>query len=359
MLFIMVDMESEEEAKKRLGIYYLPVWKGCSPEISEAIREFRERWKKYSRASRTFPIWRLIQEVIDPAVSAYLKTLPARYSGFVPGAGLGVDFSELIRLIGFETMYRVQRNLLRQFIDTEHEQTPIDRQFVASFESLIVLVDESGAKRPKITKAVNGLSLNAERRRRFCDFCGNLSEFSAFMRVAEEGKVNDVELENREKLELSHQYCDKHRPRFHSGEWNHVYRQAKRSELQFKTELARLIRQCAHPTSPRAAKSDDPLVDAYYHRYLLRTGLQPADKSALRNLARLIVDNKLSDSKKKMLVLLHSGFNQSEIARKVQDPGQEPITRQAVSKALASISEVFDLRKPNRHLSFQKLCSQP
>ena len=133
----------------------------------------------------------------------------------------------------------------------------------------------------------------------FCDLCGNLSEFSAFIAIVAEEKVNDVELENRKKLELSHQYCNRHRPKLPNGEWNPVYRKAKRSLSQFEVEVARLSCQCARPSSPQAAASGDPLVDSYYYRYLLHKGVQPADKAALRNLARLMVDNKLSDTKKK------------------------------------------------------------
>ena len=352
LLSIMVDMESEEDAQKRLGPYYIAIWQGCAPGVSQAIRDFRERWKPYSISSRRYPIWRLIHEVVDPAVSAYLATLPARYSGYVPGAGTGIGFSAIIRLVGFDAMVRVQRQLLRQFIKTEDKQTARDQRFVAAFESLIDLVSDCGRKRPKTSTAVRGVSLNAERKHGFCDFCGNLSEFSAFMANVAEEKVNDVELENRKKLELSHQYCNRHRPKLPNGEWNPVYRQAKRSLSQFEVEVARLSRQCARPSSPQAAASGDPLVDSYYYRYLLHKGVQPADKAALRNLARLMVDKKLSDTKKRMLVLLHSGFNQSVIASKLQGHGQKPLTRQAVSKALASISEVFDLRKPNRHFVF-------
>ena len=80
----MVDMENEEHVKKRLGRYYIPIWEGCAPSVSQAIKDFRERWKPYSTSSRRYPIRRLIQEVIDPAVAAYMATLPVRYSGYVP-----------------------------------------------------------------------------------------------------------------------------------------------------------------------------------------------------------------------------------------------------------------------------------
>ncbi len=353
LLSIMVDMESEEDAKKRLGPYYIPIWEGCAPGISKAIKDFREHWKPYSMSSKPYSIVRLIHELLDPAISAYLATLPARYSAYFPGAGTGTEFSEILRLIGFDAMVRVQRQLLNQFIKTGDQQTTRDQRFVASFESLIGLVNDCGRKRPLTSTAVKGVSLNAERKCSFCAFCGNLSEFAAFMATVAEEKINDVELENRKKLELSHQYCNRHRPKLSNGEWNPIYRQAKRTLHQFEIELARLSRQSARPSAPQAAASGDQLVDSYYYRYLLRKGIQPADKAVLRNLARLIVDNKLSDTKKKILVLLHSGFNQSAIANQLQGNEQKKMTRQAVSKALASIPDVFDLRKPNRHWRIQ------
>ena len=91
----------------------ITTWEGCDPGISKAIECFQDRWRPYSTASRRYPIGRLIQEIIDPAVATYMKSLPARYSGFVSGVGAGMNFSETIRLVGFDTMVRLQRQLLR------------------------------------------------------------------------------------------------------------------------------------------------------------------------------------------------------------------------------------------------------
>ena len=119
---------------------------------------------------------------------------------------------------------------------------------------------------------------------------------------------------------------------------NPAYRQAKRSLAQFELELARLSQQCAKPATPQV-KSGDQLVDGYFFHYVMRQTLQPADKAELRNQARLMVDSKLSDRKKQILMLQWSGLNQSEIARRLG------IERQAVSKALASIPAMFHLKK--------------
>lgn len=141
----------------------------------------------------------------------------------------------------------------------------------------------------------------------------------------------DTELESRKKIELSHQYCARHRPILANGSRNPAYRQAKRSLAQFKLELDQLNRQCAKRATPQAA-SGDPLVDRYFYHYMLSQTVQPADKEELRNQARLMVDSKLTDRKKQILILQWSGLNQSEIARKLG------IERQAVSKALKSLT---------------------
>ena len=327
----MVDMENEKT---------IATWEGCDPAVEKAIGLFQARWRPYSASSRRYPIVRLIEELIDPAVATYTATLPQRYLGHLPGAGTGVSLGGIIRLVGLDAMVRVQRQLLRQFIKTEDRQTARDQRFVATLETLIELVQGCACKRPAKSR-VRTTRLNGERRQGFCRFCGSLTELALYADGIDTPKANDPE----EELRLSSQYCLDHRPRLPSGVWNPVYRQARRSVAQFDLELARLIRQCAKRSSPHAAASGDELVDSYFYQYFLGQTLQPADKTELRNLARLMVDSRLSDAKKRMLVLQHSGFNQSEIAKKLLSSEQQPLTRQAVSKALASIPAIFHLKK--------------
>lgn len=309
----------------------ITIWEGCDPDISEAIERFQDRWRPYSTASRRYPIVRLIQEVIDPAVATYMNALPARYSGFVSGVGAGMDFSETIRLVGFDTMVRLQRQLLRHFIKTVDRQDSRDQRFVATVESLTSLVWDCACKRPKKSTTTTGVNLNAQRKHGFCELCGELTEFADFMATVAGEQVNDIELQDRKKLELSHQYCARHRPILANGSRNPAYRQAKRSLAQFNLELDRLNRQCAKRATPQAA-SGDPLVDRYFYHLMLSQTVQSADKGELRNQARLMVDSKLSDRKKQILILQWDGLNQSEIARKLG------IERQAVSKALKSLA---------------------
>ncbi|MGP5563436.1 hypothetical protein [Vreelandella alkaliphila] len=320
--------------------FNIVIWEGCAPIVTEAIQQFEQRWQPYSVSSRRYPIVRLIEEVIDPAVASYMDTLPSSYAGHVPGAGTGLGFSAIIRIVGLEAMVRMQRQLLRQFIKTVKQETSTDERFIATLESLMGLVWDCACKRPKRSSSTTGVNLNTQRKHDFCELCGNQAEFAAFMTTVSDQRINDVELEDHKKLGLSNQYCTEHRPKLANGDWNPSYRQAKRAQSQFNTELARLIHQCANRSKPHAM-SGDKLVDSYFFQLMLRLTLQPADKAELRNLARRMVDSKLSDTKKKMLVLKQSGFNQTEIGLQLLNSRQQPMTRQAVSKALAAVRKDF------------------
>lgn len=311
----MVDMKKQST---------IAVWEGCDASVTEALHRFLDRWEPYSTASKRYSIVRLVEELIDPAVAAYAKTLPSSYQGHIPGAGTNVAFSAIMQLVGIASMVRLQRQLLRAFILTHDKQSGVDRCFIATLETLIELVMACKRKQPS-NKDMGGL--NGQRLKGFCRFCGALAELALF---AEGEGQRDID----ENLRLSNLYCIAHRPKSPDGSWNPAYRQAMRSVRQFDLELARLSRQCAIRTEP-LAKSGDELVDAYIFRYMLGQTLQLADEAELRNLARLMVDMKLTDRKKQILALQKFGLNQSEIARRLE------IERQAVSKALRSIPDCF------------------
>lgn len=237
-------------------------------------------------------------------------------------------FSAIMKLVGFPAMIRLQRQLLRAFVLTHDQQSKKDRCFIATLETLIELVMACKRKKPS-SEDVGGL--NNQRLKGFCRFCGSQAELASFA-------TGEGQRDPDEHLRLSNLYCTTHRPKTHDGSWNPAYRQAKRAVAQFDLELARLSRQCAIRAEPKA-KSGDELVDAYIFRYMLSRTLHLADEAELRNLARLMVDVKLTDRRKQILVLQKFGFNQSEIARRLE------IERQAVSKALRSIPDCFRLSK--------------
>jgi len=307
----------------------IPVWEGCEPTVSEAIKQLQVRWRPSSTNKH---IVRLIGEFIDPAIAAYATTLPAHYLGHIPGAGTQIAFSEIARSVGLTALARAQRQLLRAFILTQDGQSARDQQFVATLESLIGLIAACARKRPAKSK-VRDTRLDSKRRQGLCRFCGDLAELTLFANGNDDVEIYPLAAagQKRQKtLRLSDLYCVKHRPKTPKGEWNPEYRKAKRSVAHFDRELARLRLQSAK-LQVGQAQSGDPLVDSYIYHYVRKYGLQPADDAELRHHARQITDMKLSDRKKQIVMLLRYGATQSEIARKLG------IKRQAVFKALASI----------------------
>lgn len=265
----MVDMKKQTT---------IAIWEGCDASVAEALHRFLDRWEPYSTASKRYPIVRLVEELIDPAVASYAETLQSGYQGHIPGAGTNVAFSAIMQLVGIAAMVRLQRQLLRAFVLTHDRQSGDDRCFIATLETLIELVLACKRKQPS-NKDMGGL--NGQRLKGFCRFCGARAELALF---AEGEGQRDLD----EYLRLSNLYCTTHRPKTPDGRWNPAYRQAMRSVAQFDLELARLSRQCAIRAEPKA-KSGDELVDAYIFRYMLSQTLHLADEAELRNLARLMV----------------------------------------------------------------------
>ncbi|WP_214670009.1 hypothetical protein [Escherichia coli] len=73
------------------------------------------------------------------------------------------------------------------------------------------------------------------------------------------------------------------------------------------------------------------------------TTLGADDIGKLRDIARHMVDSRLTDSKKRMLVLKKQGFNQRQIADKLTEIEGRTISSQAVSKALKSVDSDFNI----------------
>lgn len=311
------------------------IWKNCDSFISKEILRFESLWRPYSTASRRYHLTSLIEKIIDPALKEYLNRIPEKYSYFTYPLGL----SHRIRAVGFDEMVLLQRHLLRHFVLTEDKGSHTDIQFIGSMESLISLIWDCACKRSQKSTITSGVNLNANRRRSLCAFCGEPTELSAFMEIASNKKTNDIELENHKKLELSHNFCTGHRPKFMNGNWNPAYKTAKRSSTQFELELGRILRQCAKRNKPDIASTGSPLANKYFFKYFSdHQELEAADKAKLRNLARMMVDSRLSDRKKEILALQASGYSQSEIARELG------INRQVVSIALATIPAALQLR---------------
>lgn len=311
------------------------IWEDCYPTVAEAIKQFQACWRPSSTATSEHTL-RLIKELIEPSVSAYAETLQQSYLHYLPGIESEYSFSEIIESFGFDKMARLQRTLLVAFKPLKEGKSQLDVQFIATLESLYGLIGACRRKRQIKTK-VRDTPLSNIRPQGFCKFCGNLTEFTLFAEGLDEIELYPPTASPKEKqktLRLSSQYCVDHRPKLANNEWNPKYRTAKRSETDFNLELRRLTFQSAI-VSTSYGESDDVLIDHYIHHYVYKHGFQPADEAALRHHARLMVDTKLSDRKKKIVLLERYGMSQSEISRILG------ISRQQVFRDLATVPPLF------------------
>lgn len=329
----MVDMKSTPK---------IAIWPGCSDTLAVSIRHLEERWKPYSSSSRRYPILKLMAQIVDPAI-AQLCQQSSAFSQFIPGAASSIGISELVRRHGFSLVIKSQRLLLRQLVVTEGQGLSGSDNLIATLESLIEVIWACGNKRPARSACLEGgATLNAQREQGCCKFCGQPTEFSSFISANIWPSEDDPDFSLA--LRLSSRFCSEHRPRHPGGGWNSSYRRAKRSQEQFEIELSRLTQQSAR-LSRASAQSGNVMADLFIHTHVSRQALQPADEAELRDQARLMADTRLTDNKKQMLMLRASGYNQSEIAKAMG------ISRQAVSKALASIPSVFRLDSVPEHLA--------
>lgn len=311
------------------------IWENCYPTVAEAIKQFQACWRPSSIAMSKHTL-RLIKELIEPSINAYATTLPQHYLHYVPGIKSEYSFSEIIENLGFDKMARLQRNLLIAFMPSKETSSDTDIQFTATLESLYGLVGACRRKRAIKTK-VRDTPLSNIRPQGYCKYCGNFTEFTLFVEGQDEIELYPPTASPEEKqktLRLSSQYCLDHRPKLLNNGWNPKYRTAKRSEAHFNLELRRLTFQSA-TVSCSYGESEDILINSYIHHYVYKHGFQPADEAALRHHARLMVDTKLSDRKKKIVLLERYEFSLSDIARMLG------ISRQQVFRDLASVSPIF------------------
>ncbi|EMF4708457.1 MULTISPECIES: transcriptional regulator [Providencia] len=384
-------MELEFDIQKRLGKFYIPIWAGCDKSVAAAITMFREQWHSYSQVSKNHNITRLIKELIAPAVSEYLSRLPANYLRYSPIAPAKLTYSDLIKMRGFHYCSDCIGDHLRPFVEHSTYTEP-DKLFIATQETLKSLFSHCKAKRPKRSRLAPDIYFNTERGKGLCRLCGNPTEFSSFITNWDnDGFIEDAEEKYGLKKgpDLSHKYCAHHKPQLKDGSWNPAYKQAIRSSKQFELEVLRLCRQIANPERLNAMSGDD-LIDEYFYYYLqdktisdtqahacfdyiqntfsnpivvdektyeklvnivnnmtnVGVSLGPDDIDKIRNIARKMVNSRLSDNKKRMLVLSKKGFNQREITEIISSLTGKKLSHQAVSKAIKSVCTVFQLNTP-------------
>ncbi|WP_272693533.1 transcriptional regulator [Providencia sp. PROV039] len=389
-------MKLEFDIQKRLGKFYIPIWAGCDKSVAAAITMFREQWHSYSQVSKSHNIVRLIKELVDPAVSEYLNSLPTNYLRYSPIAPAKLTYSDLIKMRGFHYCSDCIGDYLRPFVEHSTYTEP-DKLFIATQETLKSLFSHCKGKRPKRSRLAPDIYFNTERSKGLCRLCGNPTEFSSFITNWDnDGFIDDTEEKYGLKKgpDFSHKYCAHHKPQLQDGSWNPAYKQAMRSSKQFELEVLRLCRQIAKPERLNAMSGDN-LIDEYFYYYLKNKtinyaqsltcfehiqntfsgsitvdektceeiisivnnmtnagiSLGPDDIDKIRNIAREMVNSRLSDNKKRMLVLRKKGFNQREIAEIISSLIGKKLSHQAVSKAIKSVCDKFQLNYiSNKHV---------
>ncbi|MGM1139856.1 LuxR family transcriptional regulator [Escherichia coli] len=349
----MKIFETEVDVSERLGQFYIPVWENSDKSVANAIRIFREKWHVYSEESKNHNIMNLIKQLIDPVVSEYLSSLPNQYLSFCPISREKCNYSDLIKLRGFRYTADQIHVFLRDFVD-KCSHTEQDILFISTQDMLESLFMICEGKKPNRSKLAPDIWLKPAKKTRLCALCGNPTEFSQFMHTwtkhgyieienhdHNNAKDNDEKEGKKKRPDLSTNYCLNHRPKLH-GRWNSLYKQAKRSAEQFEKEVLRLRRQIAHPDRHNA-KSGDKLIDEYFYHYMLDSSLDPTNVPELRNLARKMVDSRLTDNKKRMLVLRKQNRSNKQISILLGEITGKPLSNQAISKSLGTIRDEFIL----------------
>ena len=259
-------------------------YKGCHPIIMSAIETFNSKAGPYSISSRRYSIYRLIMDVIDPAVQIYVDSLPKSHNCFNAGVtGLATEdgIGVLCKTCGFDVVERSMREGLRRYIKTHCGET--DWIFVSTVDSLIGLVVMCASKRSKKKTSCNHDPVNTNRQGRpWCEFCGNKTELVEYL--------DSADTQVGKKITLSSRYCSEHKP-VNQGRsaWNSGYKRGVRTKNQFDMELSRLTRQACKLSVPRSTTGDS-LVDQYIWKFVARQGWYPDEKLELRNCARKMID---------------------------------------------------------------------
>lgn len=327
----------------------ISVWYGCTSRVAAAARQLTARWGPYSTKSRRYPLYRLFGEVIGPAWSAYIASLPARHVGHRHVAEL--DLNTAARDSGFDGLRQRLEQITRAVYSQNNqlgdkEEAPFEATtvvtatiqpprkstrfiFTQTLETLIELADRCSAKGPRSTIAVD--NVNALRGRAHCHFCGMESEVRSYLNAdLAFREVNWPHDHGNLVPSLSGKYCIGHRPRNHDGSWNPEYKRAKRAEGEFQLEARRLTHQSTS-ISKRLASSGNVAVDDFYLAVVKQKLLYPDEQTELRNHAHQLARHKVSDKKKFIVTLRAAGFTQKEISQRCG------VSQQAVSKALKSL----------------------
>lgn len=327
----------------------IPIWEGCDPLLANAISTFSQTWEPYSAESRRFSIFRLFRELIDPAWSNLCAHYPelshealrrawGRYKAERSSeleAPASYVLSTLANYLGFDELYL--------FIKVIGLNVPESDEPQSILPTIDTLRDLAMACRDKKPKRLPGKNRQLVPGRGTCRFCDNATELAASLigKAWSDEKQDPFCPNNTILSRLSSIYCSVHKSKasFSQSVTPH-YLKVKRNQAVFDRELKRLNWQSWGGVKVAAAKSGNQLVDAFIWRLSLMRRLSHEQhydqhvmlQTKIRREARMLVDQRITDRKKEIIVLLGFGLNQSQVAERLG-----LTSRQAVSKALSSI----------------------
>lgn len=317
-------------------------------------------WGPYSAQSRRYPIFKLLRELIDPAWSGLCRRHPALSREVLSLAWKRHQWNEMMRTrkrdnaglpevsalsaiahrLGFAALDEFIQEVGRAVMRKSYREFD---NLVPSLDSLREMAIRCQGKKPKRRTLGKFGKLDLLYGMEICRACEQPTELAAHIAIAGDACPDgDV-------LRLSSTYCCTHSPKKTGTNATMAnYLRARRSQRTFETELNRLERQCRERPSSARAKSGNPSVDEFIRRLSIRRGFTldggctPGSLAELevrlRREARKLVDQRMSDRKKEMVILLSAGMTQPQVANKLGLKSQ-----QAVSKALQSIPADYRL----------------
>jgi hypothetical protein len=309
--------------------------------------------------------------------------------------------TNLIMIMGFKNTHDSIKQQLRHFMNSEHQCRPIDFRFQATMDNLLELLWLLHLTPTRFKHHSADIKLNARRKQTYCELCGQRNELAEYFYRLDNNLLAPNDLQEADdghntKLQLSHRYCAQHRPRKKdSRTWNPAYKSALQSKEQFEKEFRRLQLHVAGAVEYKPVLDDkelkslsaEELIDRYFYLFLegktvtqeqanayfdyvkdnfkfpiglegetkrlideaavrltgAGTLLGADDVGKLRDIARHMVDSRLTDRKKQILVL-KQGLNQTQISERLTDIEGRKMSPQSVSKALRAVRDEFLLQ---------------
>lgn len=323
---------------------------GCHPRVAKAIHALVESWGPYTTTSRRYRLDRLFGELIGPAWTAFILSLPAR--SIRRRLVSELDLSVAAKDLGFDGLRKLLLDVVGvvspgmayvspQFY-ARYVQDPSGRRsvrpsgascFSPTLDSLIRLLSHCQHKCPRTVRKdfINENRIQSVH----CELCQAEAELYAFKHADAETRERVWAFKTKNAIPtLSARYCLAHRPVNHDGSWNAEYKRAKRAIHRFQVETERLNQQ-SKTVSEMIANSGSAAVDLFYRDVVQKHEIPSNEKekeTAVRALAVEIVRFRISDIKKFMVSMRTIGISQKEIGRRCSG-----MTQQSVSRALLSV----------------------